>query len=150
MAVRISTGLRNGLLSSNSFKGLFEAGSGFFLDIYTGSQPANADDAPTGTKLVTISNNSGGTTLAFEANATSGALPKSASQTWSGSATQSGTAGWFRLRRHDDTNVSSSSFVRYDGACATSGAQMNLGSLTITNGAPITVSSATFSMPASA
>lgn len=150
MAVRISTGLRNGLMSSNSFKGLFEAGGGFFLDIYTGSQPASSDDAPIGTKLVTISNNSAGTTLEFEASAASGAISKSASQTWSGAAIATGTAGWFRLRRHDDSNAASSSFVRYDGACATSGAQMNLGSLTISSGAPITVSAATFTMPASA
>lgn len=150
MAVRISTGLRNGLMSSNSFKGLFEAGSGFFLDIYTGSQPASADDAPIGTKLVTISNASAGTTLEFEASASNGAISKSSSQTWSGSAIGGGTAGWFRLRRHDDTNVASGSFVRYDGACATSGAQMSLGSLTISVSAPITVSSAIFTMPSSA
>jgi hypothetical protein len=115
MAVRVSSGLRNGLLASNSFKGLFEAGSGFFIDIYSGSQPASSDDAPIGTKLVTLSNNSGGTTLTFASSAASGALAKEPSQVWSGSAIATGTAGWFRLRRHDDTNASSSSFVRYDG-----------------------------------
>lgn len=150
MAVRISTGLRNGLLGSNSFKGLLEAGAGFFIDIYSGSQPASSDDAPTGTKLVTVSNNSGGTTLTLAASASGGALAKEPSQIWSGSAIATGTAGWFRVRRNDDNNASSSSFVRYDGACATSGAQMNLGSLTITNGAPITVSAANFTIPASA
>lgn len=56
MAIRLSTGLRNFLLSRGS---LTQAFSGGILEVRTGVQPSEADDAPTGTKLVTFSAASG-------------------------------------------------------------------------------------------
>lgn len=56
MAIRISTALRNFLLSKGS---LAQAFNGGILDVYTGPQPATADAAPTGTRLVTFTNASG-------------------------------------------------------------------------------------------
>ena len=59
MAIRKSTGLRNALAARMSLKRSVMNG---ILEIRTGGQPASADDAPTGTKLVTISLASGAVT----------------------------------------------------------------------------------------
>lgn len=79
-----------------------------------------------------------------------GVLSKRTGQTWSGTAIASGTAGWFRMRETGDTGVgTSATAARFDGAIATSGAELNLGSLTVTLGAPFTISSAAFTLPQS-
>ena len=56
MTIRLSTGLRNHLLSGGSWRSAFNGGK---LEIYTGAQPASADTAPSGTLLVTITASSG-------------------------------------------------------------------------------------------
>jgi hypothetical protein len=56
MAVKLSTGLRNAVLSGQEFRKVFEDG---VIKVYTGTAPASADDAATGTLLVTISKASG-------------------------------------------------------------------------------------------
>jgi hypothetical protein len=56
MAIRQSTGLRNYLNNYGSYKTAFTGGK---LLIYSGSQPATADTAASGTLLVTISLGSG-------------------------------------------------------------------------------------------
>lgn len=150
MAIRLSTGLRNAMLGTAGAKGTFESTVGFVIDVYSGTQPASADDAPVGTKLVTISNNSSGTYLQFDSAPDAGVLAKSPAQTWSGVAVATGVAGWFRVRKLDDAGGTSTTLPRYDGTCATSGAQMNLGNLSITSAATVTVPSATLTMAASA
>lgn len=59
MALRLSTALRNFLLEGGAFEQAFTGGK---LKIFSGSQPADADAAETGTLLVTISDNSGALT----------------------------------------------------------------------------------------
>lgn len=59
MALRISEKLRNDLMKA---AGLAEAMSNCVLKIYTGSQPATAEAAPTGTLLCTFSDNGGALT----------------------------------------------------------------------------------------
>lgn len=54
MALRYSTGYRNGLLQGGSFRELFENG---VLRLFTGSQPPSADNGATGTLLCVISRN---------------------------------------------------------------------------------------------
>jgi hypothetical protein len=56
MSFKISTGLRNYMLSMGSLRKAFENG---ILKIYSGSPPAAADDAATGTLLCTVSKASG-------------------------------------------------------------------------------------------
>lgn len=56
MTLRISTGLRNHLLSGGSLKDALNNGR---IEIYSGSQPASADAAVSGTLLVTITKSSG-------------------------------------------------------------------------------------------
>ncbi len=59
MALRQSTGLRNFKLRDGAFKMALTNG---ILKIYTGIQPASADDAPTGTLLVSVTENAGNIT----------------------------------------------------------------------------------------
>lgn len=59
MAVRFSTGARNGLAAGLGFQGMFNKGT---IAIYTGAQPATADSAHGSTLLGTISLSSGAVT----------------------------------------------------------------------------------------
>lgn len=58
MTLRLSTGARN-LMFTQGFAGVFNKGS---IGIYSGSQPATADAAPTGTKLGIVTISSGALT----------------------------------------------------------------------------------------
>lgn len=152
MAIRISTALSNALMDTAPFKTAMNL---CFIDVYSGTQPSGsapttgADAAVTGTLLVTISNNSTATGLTWEASATGGVLEKAPAETWSGSAVASGTAGWFRIRLAGDTNAADTGFIykRVDGSISTSGADMNVGSLTVTAGAPFIISAGSFTLP---
>ena len=132
---------------SASVRDIFEANC--LIDIYTGSQPTGADDAPTGTKLVTISVNSGGTGLLFN-DAAAGVLTLLTGQINTGVSVASGTAGWFRIRELADGGGSSTTDKRIDGAVATSGAELNISSTTITSGATQTISSLSLTLPKAA
>lgn len=55
MTIKLSTAARNFLAGIGSYKDLFQNGR---MEIYSGSQPANADAAVTGTLLCTITDNS--------------------------------------------------------------------------------------------
>jgi len=59
MAERMSTRLRNFIVGQGSIKRALTGGK---LKIYTGTQPSSADDAPTGTLLVTITQGGGAIT----------------------------------------------------------------------------------------
>jgi hypothetical protein len=84
-------------------------------------------------------------------NSASGILAKLSTQTWSGLASASGTAGWFRFHGAvvdagaADTGYE---FLRLDGSVATSGGQLNVNSTSITSGATETITSFPLTMPA--
>ena len=91
--------------------------------------------------------------LRMDYNATAGVMTKDVTQTWSGTAVGAGTqtAGWFRYKgsKADAGSLdSTATYLRMDGAIATSGAQMNMSSTSITNGALQTLSSFQFTIPA--
>lgn len=125
------------------------------IDIYSGSQPADADTGETGTKLVTITLSSGAFVADAAANGinfdetSSGVLSKDADEVWSGEGLDDGTAGWFRLYDNSYTIGSSTSAIRLDGSVATSGAQLNLSNTVISTGGTTTVDTAELTMPAS-
>ena len=80
-----------------------------------------------------------------------GALTKDPDQTWSGVAANTGTAGWFRLvSAVNDPGAADSAelYIRLDGNIATSGANLNLSSTTITASATQTISTFTLTEPA--
>jgi hypothetical protein len=67
MTIRQSTGLRNHLQQNGSFRSAFQGGK---LSVYSGTQPATADTAPSGTLLVTITDASGAHTAEVRATGT--------------------------------------------------------------------------------
>jgi hypothetical protein len=64
MTVRLSTGVRNGLAGNYGFAEMFNRGS---INIYSGTQPATADSAVTGTLLGTVTLSSGALTQETQA-----------------------------------------------------------------------------------
>jgi hypothetical protein len=151
MALRLSTGLVTRMLGiaadhdNSTLQKLLDA---CIIDIYTGAQPAAADNAPAGTLLCSIFSDGVSAGLHWD-DASAGVLPKKASETWSGTAVQTGTAGWFRIRTAADAGGSSTTLPRIDGACATSGAQLNMSSTSIVSGAVQTISGFTITFPES-
>ena len=89
--------------------------------------------------------------LKLDYNAAAGVITKDTTQTWSGTAAATGTAGWFRyVGSIADAGAldSSAVYLRMDGSIATSGADMSMSSTNITSGALQTLSSFSFTIPA--
>ena len=129
MTFKVSTGLRNALLTDNPFSGAL---ANALLRIYSGPVPATADAVLSGaTLLVEISDNDTGTSLAFEAAAVDGALSKLSSQVWSGTCGASGTASFYRLVDSADDGTESTSAVRVQGSIGVAGADMNISNPTL-------------------
>lgn len=160
MGMRLSTSLRNSLLTTGDFKTLMDAG---FLYIYSGTPPASADSALPGgsTLLCVISVDSGATGGTF-AEPAAGVISKTGGETWSGLGLAAGTAGWFRFHAlaTDETTTRARSaaadpgtgadYERFDGTIGVSGADMNLSNTSIAVGATQTITSFSVTLPASA
>ena len=106
------------------------AGSGCLINLYQGTQPANANTAiSTQTLLVTLTvsgsfgtDSNGTLTLGSVTNGTAGA---------------SGNADFFRIFKSDGTTVV------MDGSVGTSGADMNLNTTTISSGQTVSITTGT-------
>lgn len=141
-------------LKGGSLKDIFKDG---VLEIYSGTQPATADAAKTGTLLMKVTLDSAAFTGGLVANglefgiAANGAITKKTGEVWSGVALASGVAGWFRLYANASdlgvADVSPFAYPRIDGNIATSGAEINMSSTTITAGATTTIDSFTITFP---
>ena len=129
MTIRFNTAMRDAMVTA-----LTDAISGYTLSIYTGSQPAAANDAATGTKLVDIMIN--GSNAPANGSAT---LDTSTPNT--GTAVATGTAGWGR--------IVGGAGERIDGTVGTSGTDFTINSTSITNGATVTLTAMTVTQPAS-
>lgn len=113
------------------------------LCIYSGTQPGSADDTPTGVKLVEITvAGSGNFDLEFD-EASNGAITKVPNATWSGQATATGTAGYFRLITHGDSTASSTTDCRIDGAIGST-AELVMADPNLTTGQVVTISTFKF------
>jgi len=142
MALRLSTGARTALAGTEGLKSVF---SGGYLDIYSGGQPASADYAETGTKLVRLQvGGTGGVTLG---TAAAGALPKSG-ETWNGTIAAAGVAGYFRFYGTAGTSGTSESERRIDGNVGVSGSDLVLSNTSLTLGATLTIDTFTLTVPA--
>ncbi len=125
------------------------------IDVYSGSQPASADDSESGSKLLTVTLASGSFTAGVPANGINfgevlaGFLSKESGETWSGLGLVDGTAGWFRTYDNAYVPGASDTEIRFDGSVATSGAQFNMSLTAITAGATTTVNSVSLTLPAS-
>lgn len=154
MALKCSTKLKNAMFEA--IRTQLATGAIF---VYSGSQPATADAAPTGTLLgiatvgagswTAVSNLTNG--LDFAA-AASGVMTKSVSETWQFVGIADGTAGWFRhvggAAADSLAADSSATYPRIDGRISTSGAEMTLSNLSIVTGATTTIDSYTVQWPA--
>ena len=129
MTIRFNTAMRNAMVTA-----LTGRIGGYTLSIYTGSQPATADDAATGTKLVDITING------FNAPVT-GSATLNTSTPNTGTAVATGTAGWGRIVGGAGEHI--------DGTVGTSGTDFTINSTSITNGATVTLTAMTVTQPAS-
>lgn len=134
MAERIGTTTRDS--QADALADLYDGGS---LKIYSGSQPATADTAPTGTLLVTITL----PTPAFGASS-SGVAAKAG--TWSAVASAGAptNAGYFRIKTSGDS-------FPIDGAITATGGggELELDNISILSGQTVTINSFTLTQPAS-
>ena len=125
------------------------------IDIYTGSQPTDANTAEAGTKLASITLAGGIFVGGATANGinfgevVAGVLSSEAGETWSGTGISAGTAGWFRCYDNAYTVGASTSLIRFDGAVATSGSQLNMTNTAVTVDGTTTIDSVALTLPAS-
>lgn len=153
MALRLSDEMRNHMLETGSVETALALG---FLMIYSGSQPASANDGATGVRLATIANAGGATGLLFGPIVTVGTLPKLAAEVWNGLAIAAGTAGWFRFEELDTDKATTEASAdaggtgdkRLDGSIAVSGADLNMSNVSVASGATQTVTDFNLVMPA--
>lgn len=120
----------------DAFCALLDSG---YLEIYTGTQPA-VDGSLTGTKLVTLTF---GSTAFGSSSVSSGTCTATANAITAGTAGNTGTAAYFALLKSDGTTVVGT------GSVATSGADLNLDSTSVTSGANVSCSSFTVTQPQS-
>lgn len=128
MTIRFNTAQRNSIVTALT-GGLASA----TLSIYTGTQPADPNSAPSGTKLVDIA------IYGFNA-AASGSATLDTSTPNTGVAVAAGTAGWGRIV-HTNGSI--------DGTVGTSGTDFTINSTAITSGATVTLTAMTVTQPAS-
>ena len=149
--IKLSTGLRQAILGTNDFKTIF---TDSVLEIYSGSAPATADDAETGTKLCRITVSSGTFTAGSAAaglefgTPSAGVIAKASAEVWSGVNLATGTAGYYRLYSNAYSTGSSASHIRLQGTVGTSGADMTVASTAFTSGATTTVDTFSITLPA--
>lgn len=136
MATRLPTATRNA--ACDAVVDLFDAGSGAAtLKIYSGSQPATANDAASGTLLATV-------TLGDPAfGAASAGVATLAGTPLSGTGVAAGTAGWARLADSTGATVLDGSVTATGG-----GGQVELATTTISVGVTVQITSGTVTMPA--
>lgn len=115
---------------------------------YSGTQPASADDAETGTLLLKFTSSAGAFTaglptngLLYSVTASSGEVTKLATQVWSGVGLASGTCGWIRFYANDETTGASTSAVRFDVNVSTTNYPIKMPSTSIVVGATSTIDS---------
>lgn len=135
MTIRLATTARNA--STDGVVDLLDAGAGAgTLKIYTGSQPASAQDAATGTLLATV-------TLADPAFGASATGVATGTDPASVTAVATGTAGWFRAADSNGATVFDGSVTATGG-----GGDMQLSTVSITSGGSVDITSMTYTTPA--
>jgi len=147
MSLRRSKGLLNRIGATEGFQSVMD---GCFINVYSGVQPATANDVEAGTLLFTISLDGAGLTGGnWENVVTDGVVSKDATQDWKGTAVAGGTAGWFRcFEAGDNPALATTTGARFDGAIATTGAEINMSNTTIELAAVQTITAFTYTQPA--
>lgn len=134
MALRFTSATANA--QADALDDRINTGGAGTLKIYTGSQPATADTAVSGTLLATFTLSNPAFGSASSGVITLSGTPKTVA------AVASGSAGYFRIANGSGTSV-------LDGSVGTSGNQINLNSVVITSGVNVTITSGTITFPTS-
>lgn len=146
MTLKASTGLRDKMLVTSSFKAAMDLGK---INLYSGAVPASADDAlGAAVLLCPITNNSTATGLTIAATTVSGGVSqKTVAEVWSGVNVASGTATFFRHVAPGDDGTLSTTQARVQGALSVSGAELNLSSTALVSGATQTADFYNMALP---
>lgn len=148
MTLRVSTGLRDAMLATGSFKDTMDGG---YIRIYSGTPPTEADNAigsaGSNTLLCEISVDGDGDGLNMETSPSNGVLGKASAETWQGTVLASGVATFYRHVASGDDGSSSSSAPRIQGEVAEANSEMNFTSTTLTSGAEQNVDFYSVSFP---
>ena len=147
MAIRLSTGCANALAGNSStgdasLRDIFQAG---VIAVYTGTQPATADLAESGTLLGYITVASGDFTAGSSTNglvwdsAVAGVCPKPSATEWSITPIADGTAGWARLYDNAKTTGASTTAKRIDMACGIGSGELRWTTTAFTTGVKFTI-----------
>ena len=151
MALKYSTDLKNYIINQGVVKqlaGTMGTGGTASFKIYTGSQPVDADTAPSGTLLCTISDIGWGTTGdGGTIGATSGTVGLASADGYSGTGATGGTAGWGRFETIGTGFTGSAATHRIDGDVGTAGTCVFvINSAVIAAGGNVTLKTAPVSM----
>lgn len=148
MTFKVSTAVRDRMLTSESLRDIFALG---FLDIYSGAEPATADAAlGAAVLLCRVSSSGSGLGLNFNlATSSAGVLAKLGTETWAGSNVAGGVAAFYRFVQSTDSGVLSTTQPRLQGTIATSAAELVLPNTTLVFGALLTIDSFTLTLPTS-
>lgn len=137
MTLKVSTGLRNGLLDSGSVKSQLDGGR---INIYAGDVPATADAAlGAAVLLCAVTLNATGAGINFDAAAVGDTLSKAPAEVWSGVNAATGTATFFRHVAAGDDGTLSTAAPRVQGEVGVAGKELNLSSVNLVNGATQTI-----------
>ena len=139
MALLHSTALKTYDLASGIATAFDTTGQ---LRIYTGTKPASADTAPSGTLITTH-------TLAADAFGTPAAGVVTANAIGSAAAAANGTLGWFRLQLSGDAGTTNTTDRRLDGTVTLNGAggDLTFDNTTVTAGQTVTITALTYTHP---
>lgn len=151
MTIQLSTGLRNGMLNATGYKEAFTNG---VIYLYSGPQPASADAAVAGTLLGKVTLAAGAFAFGTGTNGinmdvpAAGIVSKAAAEAWQMVGIAIGTIGWGRLMGNaNDALGISTTLPRFDFSVATVGADLNLSTVSIIVGTPVTVDIFQFTLP---
>lgn len=151
MTIRASTGLKNAMLGTVGLQTAMQDG---VIRVYSGSQPASADAAVTGTLLMEITLNGGAFAHGSPTNGlewdtpVNGTISKPVADTWQGAGITNGVAGWARFCANPlDDGSSSSALARIDMSVGKGTGDLQLSNVNVVISAPITVDVATLRLP---
>lgn len=125
-----------------ALKSAIDAGTAAVIEIYTGTQPTDADTAiGAQTLLATLTMNA--TAFGAVGDDTPGAIMTAAAITDDSSADATGTAAWFRML----TQTGGTTIL--DGSVGTSNADLVMNTVAITAGSTVSITAMTIRMPES-